>query len=266
MSSDSNDNTINSKFRRGLWSAAEDEKLKKYMSSTVGRRLGCWSEIARKAGLQRCGKSCRLRWMNYLRPDLKRGPFSPYEQCLILHLHSLLGNRWSQIAARLPGRTDNEIKNFWNSTLKKRMKMMTLTSTNYNEGSSSSVAGTSSITTCTTSLHHHQGINSFKFPLFNEHNHGVITSTSTSTTATSSIGLQTSGNYGDYINHDYRVDDHPLMEISDISGGVANVLEDCDDDDRLILSSMGGDHDHDHDDLLLNYDDYGNWDMEDLMI
>ncbi|MED6137019.1 hypothetical protein PIB30_061083 [Stylosanthes scabra] len=86
---------------------------------------GCWTDIARNAGLQRCGKSCRLRWINYLRPDLKRGAFSPQEEDLIVHLHSILGNRWSQIAARLPGRTDNEIKNFWNSTLKKRFKLTT---------------------------------------------------------------------------------------------------------------------------------------------
>ncbi|CAA0813233.1 myb domain protein 83 [Striga hermonthica] len=91
---------------------------------------GCWSDVARNAGLQRCGKSCRLRWINYLRPDLKRGAFSPQEEDLILHLHSLLGNRWSQIAARLPGRTDNEIKNFWNSTIKKRLKATSSSSPN----------------------------------------------------------------------------------------------------------------------------------------
>lgn len=107
------------KLRKGLWSLQEDNKLIKYML-TNGE--GCWSDLARNAGLQRCGKSCRLRWINYLRPDLKRGAFSPQEEELIIHLHSLLGNRWSQIAARLPGRTDNEIKNFWNSTVKKRMK------------------------------------------------------------------------------------------------------------------------------------------------
>ncbi|MED6206057.1 hypothetical protein PIB30_023426 [Stylosanthes scabra] len=111
---------IKSKLRKGLWSPEEDEKLLRYML-TNGQ--GCWTDIARNAGLQRCGKSCRLRWINYLRPDLKRGAFSPQEEDLIVHLHSILGNRWSQIAARLPGRTDNEIKNFWNSTLKKRFKL-----------------------------------------------------------------------------------------------------------------------------------------------
>ncbi|XP_058735084.1 transcription factor MYB83-like [Vicia villosa] len=114
-------NNTNNKLRKGLWSPEEDEKLMNYM---LNSGQGCWSDVARNAGLQRCGKSCRLRWINYLRPDLKRGAFSPQEEELIIHLHSLLGNRWSQIAARLPGRTDNEIKNFWNSTIKKRLKNM----------------------------------------------------------------------------------------------------------------------------------------------
>ena len=73
-------------------------------------------------GLLRCGKSCRLRWMNYLRPNIKRGNISPDEDDLIIRLHSLLGNRWSLIAGRLPGRTDNEIKNYWNTHLSKRLR------------------------------------------------------------------------------------------------------------------------------------------------
>uniref|UniRef100_A0A1U8BPA0 Transcription factor MYB46-like n=1 Tax=Nelumbo nucifera TaxID=4432 RepID=A0A1U8BPA0_NELNU len=119
-------NNIPNKLRKGLWSPEEDDKLINYMLSNG---QGCWSDVARNAGLQRCGKSCRLRWINYLRPDLKRGAFSPQEEELIIHLHSLLGNRWSQIAARLPGRTDNEIKNFWNSTIKKRLKNSSSSST-----------------------------------------------------------------------------------------------------------------------------------------
>ncbi|GFP82738.1 transcription factor tt2 [Phtheirospermum japonicum] len=73
-----------------------------------------------KTGLKRCGKSCRLRWLNYLRPDIKRGNISEAEEDLILRLHKLLGNRWSLIAGRLPGRTDNEIKNHWNAHLRKK--------------------------------------------------------------------------------------------------------------------------------------------------
>ncbi|XP_068493374.1 transcription factor MYB61-like isoform X2 [Phaseolus vulgaris] len=77
-------------------------------------------------GLQRCGKSCRLRWINYLRPDLKRGAFSQQEENMIIELHAVLGNRWSQIAAQLPGRTDNEIKNLWNSCLKKKLRQRSI--------------------------------------------------------------------------------------------------------------------------------------------
>ncbi|XP_030475453.1 transcription factor MYB61-like [Syzygium oleosum] len=106
------------KLRKGLWSPEEDEKLVRHITK-YGH--GCWSSVPKLAGLQRCGKSCRLRWINYLRPDLKRGTFSQQEEDLIIELHAVLGNRWSQIASRLPGRTDNEIKNLWNSSIKKKL-------------------------------------------------------------------------------------------------------------------------------------------------
>eukprot|EP00249_Psilotum_nudum_P005630 c19074_g1_i1 orf=1-312(-) len=94
------------KLKKGLWSPDEDEKLVQHMAK-YGH--GCWSAVPKQAGLLRCGKSCRLRWINYLRPDLKRGMFSAQEERLIIDVHAVLGNRWSQIATRLPGRTDNEI-------------------------------------------------------------------------------------------------------------------------------------------------------------
>lgn len=106
------------KLKKGLWSPDEDEKLFNHIN-IFG--IGCWSSVPKQAGLQRCGKSCRLRWLNYLRPDVKRGSFSQKEEDLIVGLHQVLGNRWSQIAGQLKGRTDNEIKNYWNSTLKKKL-------------------------------------------------------------------------------------------------------------------------------------------------
>lgn len=91
MAKEHNNNINKTKLRKGLWSPEEDEKLIRYM---ITKGQGCWSDIARNAGLQRCGKSCRLRWINYLRPDLKRGAFSPQEEELIIHFHSILGNRY----------------------------------------------------------------------------------------------------------------------------------------------------------------------------
>ncbi|CAN0918785.1 MYB-like transcription factor 4 [Linum grandiflorum] len=103
---------------KGAWSREEDERLVSYIKS---HGEGGWRSLPKSAGLLRCGKSCRLRWMNYLRPDLKRGNFTFQEDELIIRLHSLLGNKWSVIAGKLPGRTDNEIKNYWNTHLKRKL-------------------------------------------------------------------------------------------------------------------------------------------------
>ncbi|KAK9269861.1 hypothetical protein L1049_025434 [Liquidambar formosana] len=103
---------------KGAWTKEEDQRLINYIRA---HGEGCWRSLPKAAGLLRCGKSCRLRWINYLRPDLKRGNFTDEEDELIIKLHSLLGNKWSLIAGRLPGRTDNEIKNYWNTHIKRKL-------------------------------------------------------------------------------------------------------------------------------------------------
>ncbi|CAI0402932.1 unnamed protein product [Linum tenue] len=105
--------------KKGPWSAEEDAKLKDYIEQHGTG--GNWIALPQKIGMKRCGKSCRLRWLNYLRPNLKHGGFSEEEDNIICSLYISIGSRWSIIAAQLPGRTDNDIKNYWNTRLKKKL-------------------------------------------------------------------------------------------------------------------------------------------------
>nr|URY18926.1 MYB protein [Zanthoxylum bungeanum]URY18927.1 MYB protein [Zanthoxylum bungeanum] len=107
-----------SKVKRGPWSTAEDLRLITFIQKHGHEN---WRALPKQADLLRCGKSCRLRWINYLRPDLKRGNFTQEEEDTIIRLHETLGNKWSKIASYLPGRTDNEIKNVWNTHMKKKL-------------------------------------------------------------------------------------------------------------------------------------------------
>ncbi|KAF5461113.1 hypothetical protein F2P56_020932 [Juglans regia] len=106
-------------LKKGPWTAVEDGILTEYVRK-YGE--GNWNAVQRNSGLARCGKSCRLRWANHLRPNLKKGAFSPEEERLILQLHAKYGNKWARMASQLPGRTDNEIKNYWNTRVKRRLR------------------------------------------------------------------------------------------------------------------------------------------------
>ncbi|KAL1822342.1 hypothetical protein ACET3Z_009120 [Daucus carota] len=107
-----------SKLRKGAWDFEEDTLLRKCIDK-YGE--GKWHLVPQRAGLNRCRKSCRLRWLNYLRPTIKRGEFSEDEVDLMMRLHRLLGNRWSLIGGRLPGRTANDVKNYWNTNIHKKL-------------------------------------------------------------------------------------------------------------------------------------------------
>ncbi|KAH0875194.1 hypothetical protein HID58_072556 [Brassica napus] len=88
------------RLRKGAYIAEEDNLLRQCID---------------KYGEGKWHQSCRLRWLNYLKPSINRGKFNSDEVDLLLRLHKLLGNRWSLIAGRLPGRTANDVKNYWNT-------------------------------------------------------------------------------------------------------------------------------------------------------
>ncbi|KAJ7949489.1 Myb transcription factor [Quillaja saponaria] len=113
-------------IKKGPWSKEEDEVLINHVKKFGPRE---WSSIRSNGLLPRTGKSCRLRWVNKLRPNLKNGcKFSAEEERLVIELQAQFGNKWAKIATYLHGRTDNDVKNFWSSRRKRLERILQKTS------------------------------------------------------------------------------------------------------------------------------------------
>ncbi|KAL6545936.1 hypothetical protein OROGR_009810 [Orobanche gracilis] len=174
---------------KGAWTKEEDDRLVAYIRA---HGEGCWRSLPKSAGLLRCGKSCRLRWINYLRPDLKRGNFTEDEDEIIIKLHSLLGNKWSLIAGRLPGRTDNEIKNYWNTHIRRKLLSRGIDPTTHRSTMNEATAAAAAVTKAaaqspeTTSISFSGAVNSKELLLGEETNDTVIITPSGKTNNTTS--------------------------------------------------------------------------------
>ncbi|KAG6434482.1 hypothetical protein SASPL_106119 [Salvia splendens] len=122
-------------IKKGPWKVEEDQVLIHHVKKYGPRD---WSSIRSRGLLRRTGKSCRLRWVNKLRPDLKTGvKFSAEDERTVIDLQAQFGNKWAKIATYLPGRTDNDVKNFWSSR-QKRLARILHTSTSPSSSSTKS--------------------------------------------------------------------------------------------------------------------------------
>ncbi|XP_042512547.1 MYB-like transcription factor ODO1 [Macadamia integrifolia] len=197
--------------KKGPWTAEEDKKLINFIL-TNGQC--CWRAVPKLAGLLRCGKSCRLRWTNYLRPDLKRGLLTEAEEQLVIDLHARLGNRWSKIAARLPGRTDNEIKNHWNTHIKKKLTKMGIDPVTHepiNKPSTTTTTTSSQETPSTVDHQHHEPESENLRPPSPEkldESHATSEENSSSSPPETCWGAETGST-----TSDNNRDDDPLMNI-----------------------------------------------------
>ncbi|XP_038988598.1 transcription factor MYB60-like [Phoenix dactylifera] len=158
-------------IKKGPWTPEEDIILVTYIQE---HGPGNWKSIPTNTGLMRCSKSCRLRWTNYLRPGIKRGNFTPHEAGMIINLQAMLGNRWAAIASYLPQRTDNDIKNYWNSHLKKKIRKYPTTANSYMTPSNLTITCNELISNGYSSETGNSGISTIHSPLLRS-NHSTST-------------------------------------------------------------------------------------------
>lgn len=233
--------------KKGPWSPEEDAKLKEYIEKHGTG--GNWITLPKKVGLTRCGKSCRLRWLNYLRPNIKHGEFSDSEDKIICTLFASIGSRWSIIASKLEGRTDNDVKNYWNTKLKKKIMSMnhsvemkpqqvTLLSILQNSTKSSP-----SLSFTNSSYHHSNGSFTGSFS-YSSTSSSLLSGNSSTSAAQESYISPSKNNSKNQINH--VIDQGLVEECGDATfveqnniDSVDYIYSEVEDSEKLMFSNAG---------------------------